>query len=344
MQLTFFIRTKIMKFLNFFSSKPKSTVLESLSKIQSARLTQKIISEDFSECDAMINSPNDQVRELLITGAAQSSKAHEMALNWTKKAPYAPNAYLVMGAATLFEAIKIKEDKSNNSSSTSKDKTFQRKLSEAMAFFQNAANLDKSLVEPYAWMIHTSTVMGKPLDQIKPLFSEANSRNPMHWASHYKYFLATLGKNSGNHKEMFEFVRFCKRMAPNGHILNTLIPCAYNQLIIAELKRKKDPSKAIGNSEAAAKEICSALYAWTNSEPKTLKEKLFEINGGFSIFAINNFATALYYSGAKNEAKELIVSLNGEIDQLPWGEIFMTEKERKNPGFIYDKIRKDLSV
>ncbi|MGJ7915805.1 hypothetical protein ACI48D_10055 [Massilia sp. LXY-6] len=54
-------------------------------------------------------------------------------------------------------------------------------------------------------------------------------------------------------------------------------------------------------------------------------------------------AVACYLCGAAREANKLLDALRGEIHVLPWAWIAEGPRERSDPGFVHDRIRRELA-
>jgi hypothetical protein len=186
---------------------------------------------------------------------------------------------------------------------------------------------------------------GASRDDQEQLFAEGISRVPLHFPLHYKYFNAVTAKWGGSHKEMFAFVRDRTKGVPHGHAMHCLVSAAYNELALSIASdRDVDAAFTTLRQPQYAKEVAAALYAWLSATPKNLSEKLMNVGGGFASFGLNNFGVALYICGAKNEAKEVLCALNGEIESVPWAWIGKGSKARNNPAFVYDRACEELGI
>src|ERR1035437_8721720 len=89
------------------------------------------------------------------------------------------------------------------------------------------------MVEPYSWLIHAGFGRGAEPAELHKLFIDATSKAPLHWPTHSKYFAAVCEKWGGSHRQMFDFALESSKNAPNGDILHSLIPEAFNELFLA---------------------------------------------------------------------------------------------------------------
>jgi hypothetical protein len=308
-------------------------------RVVSRRFTQRLEQAAYPEAQAILAGTSDENRERLIYGFASGDNAVAIAANWAQACPGSSLAHTVLGASLIVSGWNIRGGSYSDNVEEGAWKPFLDKLKDAQEPLRIAARLDPSTADPYAWLIHAELGAGGAREQLDALFSEAVMRSPLHWPSHYKYFLATTEKWGGSHRDMFKFAEDVSQRAPRGSILHSLVAGAYTEFALALGPKSW---ARIRTKENAAK-VVNALQNWLDASASTTGDKLERVGGGFSSYALNHFAVACYLCGANAQAKELLAALNGEIERVPWGWIASGVRERLNPGFVYDRALRELA-
>ncbi|WP_298213187.1 hypothetical protein [Acidovorax sp.] len=327
-----------MSLLKLIGLKPHAVVAGNSAQAASQRLVRKVEQGAYEEAELMLSSANDESRERLIYGFGVSSGSVPLAATWAKACSRSSLAHTVLGASLITTGWNIRGSSYAKDVDSAAWKPFLDSLKDAKEPLHIAARLDSASADPYAWLIHAELGGDASREHLSRLFSEAISRAPLHWPAHYKYFTATTQKWGGSHREMFKFSQEASRHAPRGSIIHSLVASSYNEYVLAH---GRDGLKKIRSKEHADK-VSAALYAWLDANPSTLGQKLENPNGSFFGYGLNQFAVACYACGATNEAKETISALNGEIETIPWVWIANGLRERMNPGFVHDRIVRDL--
>jgi hypothetical protein len=334
-----------MSILNILGIKPYSKLNDQQAEVFSKNLRKKLDRGDYAAAEMMLVQSSDQSRERMIYGFATSEDSVQLSAEWAAKHPNSAFANVLVGASLIVTGWKIRGGSYAENVDDSAWAPFLNKLSSAEEPLLRAAQLDKNIAEPYSWLIHSGLGQGASKDDQYRLFVEATSKVPFHWATHYKYFNVVTEKWGGSHSEMFDFVRSRTGKAPRGNVLHCLIPAAYNDfaLSVASERGMNAAYESLRKPQFAT-EVSTALFAWLDSTPDNLPNKLANIGGGFSSYGLNQFGVALYICGAQKEAKEVLCALNGEIEPIPWAWIAKGLKERLNPAFVYDRACRELGV
>lgn len=328
-----------MNFLSAIGLKPNAVVIDNPARAASRRLVQKLEQGAHQEAEQILSNATDENRERLIYGFASSAKAVPLAARWATACSNSSLAHTVMGASLIVSGWKRRGDSYADDVDPAAWKPFLERLKSAEDPLHVAARLDQKSADPYAWLIHAELGGEGSRERLSGFFSEAIARVPLHWPAHYKYFNATTAKWGGSHREMFKFAEGASARAPHGSILHCLVPAAFNDYALAFGRRA---SKRMRTPENAAK-VSAALCAWLDATPDTLEPKLARAGGGFASYSLNQFAVACYLCGAEREAQEVIAALNGEIEFTPWAWVAKGVLERMNPGFVHDRMKRELA-
>jgi hypothetical protein len=329
-----------MRILSLIGLKPKASVIDSLMRGATRRLVQRLEQGAYWNAEQILSGTSDENRDRLIYGAASDSNAVALATQWTAACPASSLAHTVLGASLISAGWKIRGERDAKHVDPAAWAPFQQHLEDAMAPLSKAAQLDINSAEPYAWLILSELGRQGPRDGLASLFEEAIARDPLHWPSHYKYFLTTTAKWGGSHREMFRFATQTAKKAPVGSMLHSLVASAYNEFALAA----GDSALRHLRTKEHAETVASALYAWLDATPSTLSAKL-ERGGGIrgGGYGLNHFAVACYLCGATREAQAVMAAMNKEIEPTPWAWIARNTRERRNPGFIYDRAQREVT-
>jgi len=334
-----------MSLLQSLGLEPRAKVSESAPTLYSTRLRQKLADAEYAECELLLTKATDDNRERMIYGTAISENSVGHAAQWVMKTPSSAMAHVMLGASMIATGWQVRGDSYAKDVDDSAWQPFMANLTGAQEPLLRAIDLDPCSAEAHGWLITAGMGQGQDLVALRKIFDLAIVREPLHFASHFKFFNATTEKWCGSHKDMFKFVRDVSKGAPRGHVLHCLIPAAYCDYALAV--RSDKSYKAIRPALKHAKfanEVVRALYIWLNATPDNLQDKLIAVSGGFASYGVNHFAVALYLCGAQKEAREVLIALNGEIDDMPWRWISDSIRERLNPAFVYDRACRELGV
>jgi len=332
-----------MSLLTSLGIKPHAVVNDDRRHQTAARLLAKLEQGAWIELEQELGKASDEYRERLIYGIANYDGAVALVSRWLEVRPQSALAHTVLGASLVVGGWKIRGGAYAEQVDEGAWAPFLKMLDDAKGPLQTAAELDKTSADPYAWLIHAE-LGGDPAgsagarDKVKSLFRAAIGRSPLHWPAHYKYFVATTEKWGGSHAEMFGFVRAVSNRSPRGNLVHCLVAQAYTEYALAAGPQGR---QAIRTRQCAL-EVANALYAWLDASPATLVEKLLRAGSPFADHALNHFAVACYLCGAHPEAKAVLEALRNEIQTVPWVWIAEGARERNDPGFVHDRVKREL--
>lgn len=328
-----------MNLLSALGLKPDAVVVEHSAQAAARRLTQKLAQGAHLEAEQLLASATDENRERLIYGFASGADAVPLAAQWANACSSSSLAYTVLGASMIVSGWKLRGDGYAGNVDPAAWKPFLDRLKNAEEPLYLAARLDQKSADPYAWLIHAELGGDASRDRLSNFFSDAVARVPLHWPAHYKYFNATTAKWGGSHREMFKFADDTSKRAPPGSILHSLVPSAFNDYALATGRRS---TKRMKKQENAAK-VSAALRSWLAADTDTLGSKLERVSGGFASYGLNHFAVACYLCGADRDAKQVVDALAATIEHTPWSWVAKGLRERLNPGFVHDRVKRELA-
>ena len=334
-----------MSLLTSLGLKPHAVVNDDRRHQTAARLLSKLEQGAWQELEAELAKASDEYRERLIYGIANFDGAMRLVSRWMEARPRSALAHTVLGASLVVGGWKIRGGAYAGQAGQDAPAPFLKMLDDARAPLQAAADLDKTSADPYAWLIHAelggeAAARSGAQDRVKSLFRAAIGRSPLHWPAHYKYFVATTEKCGGSHAEMFGFVRAVSSRSPRGNLVHCLVAQAYTEYALAAGPQGREAIR----TRQCAQEVSSALYAWLDASPVTLTEKLVRAGSAFADHALNHFAVACYLCGAHPEAKAVLDALRNEIQTVPWLWIADGAREQGDPGFVHDRVRRELEL
>jgi hypothetical protein len=331
-----------MSLLTSLGLKPHAVVNDDRRHQTAARLLSKLEQGGWLELEQELGKASDEYRERLIYGIANFDGAVQLVSRWLEFRPDCALAHTVLGASLVVGGWKIRGGAYAEQVDEGVSAPSLKMLGDAKAPLQAAADLDKTSADPYAWLIHAelggAVRRSDARDKVKSLFRAAIGRSKLHWPAHYKYFVATTEKWGGSHSEMFGFVRAVSSRSPRGNLVHCLVAQAYTEYALAAGPQGR---QAIHTRQCAS-EVAAALYAWLDASPATLAEKLLRAGTPFADHALNHFAVACYLCGANRESQAVLEALRGEIQTVPWVWIADGARERGDPGFVHDRVRKEL--
>lgn len=104
---------------------------------------------------------------------------------------------------------------------------FQKRLREADADLERAAEMRPTDAVPWVWMITAAKGLELPREEIARRFKEAVRRDPNIAAAYRGMLSALCAKWGGSHEEMFRFAREASRKAPQGSTIHAMIAEAH---------------------------------------------------------------------------------------------------------------------
>ncbi|NSL54444.1 DUF4034 domain-containing protein [Uliginosibacterium aquaticum] len=329
-----------MRFLSVLGLKPKSIVVDGTPPASLGRFLQKLTLAEFQEAEALMKALSEENLERLIASFADLEEAADLASAWQSARPSSALAHTVLGACLITAGWKRRGSSYAEDVDEAQWAPFLEYLERAQSVLNAAVALDPSSSAALGWLILAKMGGTGEREEIERLFAEATGRVPMHWPSHWRYFMATTEKWGGSHREMFAFANAVSAKAGKGSILHSLLAAAYCEFALAEGHAALKQMRSLENAER----VRVALYKWLAATPATLDEKLEQVSGGFSAMAINHFAAACYLCGAFPEARSLVNALHDEIETVPWCWIAKGVKEQANPGFVFDRVKRELAT
>jgi hypothetical protein len=334
-----------MRLLRHLKLIPWTTLSDDTAEASAYPLIKRIHSGDFGNAEKLLRQSPDENRERLVYGYTLSPDALARARDWATRQTSSAFAHVVLGATLITEAWDIRGGAYADDVDDKRWAPFAAKLQEARAALARATELDDYFADAHAWLIHVGLGLGESPDQMQDWFDAALAREPLHWGTHYKYFLSTTEKWGGSHKAMFAFARSSAKKGGKRSLLNALLPMAYAELALAEASRKHAKAAAAKLCQPQyAQELSNALYRWLGCTQEQLEALLLDVGGPFRRHVLNHFGASLYLTGARHEARAVFKALNGQIEAQPWAWIAKGPRERLAPGFVFDRACREIGV
>jgi hypothetical protein len=318
--------------------KPHAVVDDERTVQTAARLLSRLEHGAWDEAEEQLANASDEGREQLLYACGQADKTLALARRWTEARPGSARARLLLGASLVVGGWLMRGGSDAGGVDAEALAPYLDALKEAEAPLHASAHLDKRSADAYAWLMAAEIGAGGAREKLQSLFRAAIARSPLHWPAHYRYFMATTEKWGGSHKDMFSFARTAARRAPRKHPIHCLVASAYCQYALA----LGSEARRTVQTPQCAREVADALYAWLDADASSLGDRLLGLGGASAAFGLNHFAVACYLTGARAEGREVIAALRGEIETLPWIWIADGARERNDPGFVHDRVKREL--
>ncbi|QNA89344.1 hypothetical protein G4G28_14255 [Massilia sp. Dwa41.01b] len=328
-----------MSILSSLGLTPKAAVIDDLPPPSMSQLLKHVIGGSYQEAEQLLLSASDEERERLLHTFSQRDDAVELAQQWVQSRSGSSIAHTLLGASMIGKAWKIRGSAYGKNVDPAAVQPFFDLINGAPQPLLEAARLDAVAADPFAWLILAEVRRSGDRDLIDQYFAQATARVPMHWPTHYRYFMVTTEKWGGSHERMFRFAQESAERAPRGSAIHFLVALAYCEHALA---LGANAVKQLRNASHAAR-VSTALYAWLNATPATLEEKLHQPRHGFRAVGLNHFAVACYLCGAGKEARALVAALERSIMPVPWAWIADGKRESIHPGFVHDRVQRELA-
>lgn len=130
-------------------------------------------------------------------------------------------------------------------------------LQQAEATFQQSAEMDEYLAEPWVGLMATALGLELRKREIENRFVQAHSREPFRPDACHHMLQSLTAKWSGTHDEMFEFVEWIRHEAPNDAPCVGIVPMAHLEYLISGVE-KVPLSEYLQRSEVAEEIIATA--------------------------------------------------------------------------------------
>lgn len=278
---------------------------------------------------------------------ADGGNGLELARNWVKAQPGSAFAHFALGQALTHAAWKARGSGYANTVSEAGWRDFRKHLEEAERVLLRGCALDRTQAEGFSQLIWVNLGLGQPLEEARRSFDAAVAITPDHWDAHMGYLTACTAKWGGSDDEMFDFAYERAELRPRGDPLHALIPSAYNEVALAcfDAEGPVEGAKMLDDPEYAS-DVVDAFYAWADATPENYNEVIAAQAraGTLGGYGSNQFAVALYLTGAHEHCRCMLRALNNRIRKTPWDWIVTNNIERSSSGFVYDRICKELGV
>ncbi len=334
-----------MSIFNVLGLRPYSRLNDNVAVNVAQPLLNELKHENFGNAELLLSEADAQSRELMIYGLSKDNQAFLLVNKWKNVELNSAWAHISLGAIYINIAWEIRGESYAEYVDDSSWTPFLNNLQNSEAVLSRAIELDRTLAEPYSWLLHALLGQGEQLEVLQDVFNHAIRIEPQHYPSFYKFHMAVTDKWEGSHELMFSFSKETSQELEAGNILHGLVAHSYSEFILSLLKsRTVDKVLAMMKQPQYANNIRDALFKWLNATPQNLSDKLLSINDPMGKETLNHFAMTLYATGAIEEAKLVFKALNKEIQSIPWVWIAQGIKEEYFTAFVFDRAYKAIGL
>ena len=317
-------------------------------------LMQALNAADYKRCFNMLHSVTSADYAAMLWGVSSQPQALALVQAWVLAEPGSLDGAVFLGTCLMEECLRLRASLSANASEAkpgdeaAKEQVNKKSMElavQAQNLFEGVIEADRAKSEAYAGLIRLGYMLNRNMDRLHACFINGVKHDMLNFACFYQFFLATLERYGGSHKLMFDFLRWAEEYAPAGDYIHVLTACAYNELALSEFKNANGQwgmfRKKMRNADYR-RDVAKALYGWLNATDRNLAPSLFEKEGILKQYALNQFAVALYLTGAREETKAVILELGEVIQPAPWSWFAISKRETRDPGFVYDRFNSEI--
>lgn len=302
---------------------------------------------DFTACEAVLASAPSSAREYLLHGASLHARSKVHAEAWVAACPQSAWAWVVLGRCVLQAGWRIRGYEYAAEVSRARLRRFGEHVQQATGLFERALSIEPMRAEAYAGLINCGMASDGELEQLQHWLQRGLDADPWNFACLYHFHKATTHKWGGSHEVMLDFVQWIHAGAPRGDAAHLLVAEACCELAMAELdavKHRYGRLRQRMEQSAYRTQVVDALYAWLDADAQSLPQRLAMVEESIGRYGLNQFALALYFTGAREQACAVIEALGGRIQELPWAWFPFLQRDARRPGFVHDRICRSLGL
>lgn len=303
---------------------------------------------DFSACEASLAAVSSSARrDCLLDWASLHARSTALAEAWTAACPQSAWAWVLRGRCVLQAGWRIRGYEYAADVSRARLRRFGEHLQQAASVFERALSIEPMRAEAYAGLISCGMASDVELEQLQHWMQKGLQADPWNFACLDQFHKATTQKWAGSHEVMLDFVQWIHAGAPRGDAAHLLVAEAYCELAMAELdavKHRYGRLRQRMEQSAYRAQVVDALYAWLDADAQSLPQRLAMVEDSVGRYGLNQFALALYFTGAREQACAVIEALRGRIQELPWAWFPFLQRDARRPGFVHDRICRDLGL
>ncbi|QBL42499.1 hypothetical protein MG068_19015 [Stenotrophomonas sp. ASS1] len=285
-------------------------------------------------------------------------EAPALAAQWRASEPDSTDAALLLAFAELGEGWRLRGETYFHDIPEARKRAFPLKFQAAQRLFRELA--DRADAPPLAiyGLLHCDVVCGIERDARSDRFAQVMALAPFHAPSVYMMAKASMEKWSGSDEEMWAYLHWIGEHAPRGRDAHAAIASHVVEWTHPWMDECNAPLEIVGVVRAAnvpglADLVRTALLDWLDVEPAGLEPALAACTSSRQRRLRAEFALALYFAGAWEEARLVMRAQGGQVPVEPWcylayrGSGILSEMlggTLRCAGLAHDRICRDLGL
>lgn len=298
----------------------------------------------------------DQVNFYACLGEQKNAMA--IAAHWLATEPDSADATLLMAFAELGEAWRVRGEDYYDDIPAARRRAFPLKFQAAQTRFKALAARTDAPALAFYGLLHCDVVCDIERDARSQRFAQVMAMAPFHAPSVYMLAKASMGKWDGSDEEMWAYLRWVSEHAPRGRDAHTVIAWHVVEWAETWVDECSAPLEIVGVVRAGqvpglADLVRKALLDWLDVQPDGLERALAGRTSLRERRHLSQFALALYFSGAWDEARVVMKAQGGQVPVEPWcylayrGSSMLSEMlggTLRCAGLAHDRICRDLGL
>ncbi len=284
--------------------------------------------------------------------------APAVATQWLGQHPDSIDAALLCAFAEVGEGWRLRGEDYYDEIPEARRRAFPLKFQSAKARFGALASRADAPPLALYGLMHCAMVCDNEYDERGERFAQAMALAPFHAPSVYIMSKASMGKWSGSDEEMWAFLRWISEHAPRGRDAHVVIAGHVVEWAEQWVEECNAPLEVVGvvrvaNVPGLADLVRKALLDWLDVQPAGLERALAACTSPRQRRHRAEFALALYFAGAWDEARMVMKAQGGRVPVEPWcylayrGSSMLGEMlggTLRCAGLAHDRICRDLGL
>lgn len=288
----------------------------------------------------------------------QQVQAPALAAQWRAHEPDSPHAALLLAFAELGEGWRLRGETYYHEIPEDRKRAFPLKFQAAQRLFKELAERAEAPPLAFYGLLHCDVVCGIERDARGERFAQVMALAPFHAPSVYIMAKASMEKWSGSDEEMWAYLHWISEHAPRGRDAHAAIAAHVVEWTYPWMDECDAPLDIVGAVRAAnvpglADLVRKALLDWLDVEPAGLERALWACTSTRERRYRADFALALYFAGAWEEARLVMKAQGGKVPVEPWchlayrGDSKLSEMlggTLRCAGLAHDRICRDVGL
>lgn len=285
-------------------------------------------------------------------------QAPALAAQWRTQQPQSTDAALLMAFAELGEGWRVRGETYIDEIPEARRRAFPLKFQAAQRLFKEVADGPDASPLAFYGLLHCDVVCGIERDARSERFAQVMALAPFHAPSVYILAKASMDKWDGSDEEMFAYLHWISEHAPRGRDAHAAIAAHVVEWTYPWMDECDAPLEIVGvvriaNVPGLADLVRKALLDWLDVPPADLERALAACTSSRERRLRAEFALALYFVGAWEEARLVMKAQGGQVPVEPWcylayrGSSMLSEMlggTRRCAGLAHDRICRDLGL